>query len=416
MAISLDDVIAKLDVRTVFAQAGVVVIREKGEQFEGSCPFCRDTEHFSFNTQGLWQCWKCGEKGNLVTFVAKTRNCSNGDAFKQLLKLAGLEKTAKPRNRKVAPLPVPGAAATAIYERFVEMTELTTADRQVLKTKRGFTDETIDTFRLRSGGKYIDQVIQRLRQEFTETDLIESGILVEANGSRVPNSQLLEERVLIPYLNSEGKVYYLRPHKLGFKDIGIQPFCRFLLKDNPEHVILTEGEFKAIALWQWGIPALAIPGISSFGHKNFERLVELLQEHSVKHVTIVFDNEVKDNPNYPNFKPRVEDRYDTQVWSCIMARKLTQIGFTARVGWLPDSWRQGAKIDWDGALAAGHTREEVLQVIDKAVPASEFIESLPQEAQFVVKKKINRHFVRLNIRRDFNRYVAIRTRGEDTFE
>ena len=99
-----------------------------------------------------------------------------------------------------------------------------------------------------------------------------------------------------------------------------------------------------------------------------------------------------------------------------MARKLLQAGFVAHVGWLPDTWRQGAKIDWDGALAAGHTREEVLRVINKAVPVSEFIAGLPEEAQFIVKKKVNRHFVRLSIRRDFNRYVAIRARGEETYE
>lgn len=420
LAASLGDIVAKLNVRDIFAQCGVAVVREKGDRIEGSCPFCRDPDHFSFNAQGLWRCWKCNESGNLITLLSKTQNCSTKDAFKQLLKLAGMEdegkQPASKKTRAATPLPVPGAAATAIYERLIELTDLSAADRQSLKTKRGFTDETIDAFRLRSGGKHLDQVVQRLRGEFSENDLLESGILVEVNGTRVPNSQLLEDRVLIPYLDEDGKVYYLRPHKLGFKDIGIQPFCRFLLKDNPEHVVLTEGEFKAIALWQWRIPAVAIPGISSFGLKNFERLVELLQQHGVKHVTVVFDNEVKDNPNYPNFKPRVEDRYDTQVWSCIMARKLRQAGFVTHIGWLPDAWRQGAKVDWDGALAAGHTREEVLQVISKAMPVSEFIAGLPEEAQFIVKKKVNRHFIRLSIRRDFNRYVAIRARGEETYE
>lgn len=422
MAASLDDIVTKLNVRAIFAQCGVAVVREKGDWLEGSCPFCRDPKHFSFNQQGGWICHKCGEKGNLITLLSKTQNCSTKDAFKQLLRLAGMEDEAKTststskKTRTATPLPVPGAAATAIYERFIELTELSAADRQNLKTKRGFTDETIEAFRLRSGGKYVDQVVQRLRGEFSENDLLESGILVEVNGSRVPNSQLLEERILIPYLDEDGKVYFLRPHKLGFKEIGIQPFCRLLLKDKPEHIVLTEGEFKAMALWQWGVPALAVPGISSFGLKYLDRLIDTLKQHGVKHVTVVFDNEVKDDPNFSNFKPRIEDRYDTQVWSCIMARKLTAAGFAAAIGWLPDAWRQGAKVDWDGALAAGHTREEVLQVVSKAVPVSEFISRLPEEAQFIVKKKVNRHFVRLSIRRDFNRYVAVRARGEDIYE
>jgi DNA primase len=420
LAASLDDIITKLDVRDIFAQCGAAVVREKGDWLEGSCPFCHDPKHFSFNQQGGWICHKCGEKGNLITLLSRTRNCTTKDAFKQLLKLAGVENEGKQptpkKPRAATPLPVPGAAATAIYERLIDLTDLGDTDRQALKAKRGFTDETIDTFRLRTGGKHLDEIVQQIRAEFPESDLLESGILVEVNGVRVTNSQLLEDRILIPYLDENGKVYYLRPHKLGFKDIGIQPFCRFLLKDNPEHIVLTEGEFKAVALWQWGVPALAIPGISSFGLKNLDRLTDMLKRYGVKHVTIIFDNEIKDDPTYPNFKPRIEDRYDTQVWSCIMARKLLQAGFVAHVGWLPDTWRQGAKIDWDGALAAGHTREEVLRVINKAVPVSEFIAGLPEEAQFIVKKKVNRHFVRLSIRRDFNRYVAIRARGEETYE
>ena len=45
----------------------------------------------------------------------------------------------------------------------------------------------------------------------------------------------------------------------------IELYCRYLLKDKPSEIVLTEGEFKAAALLQWGIPALAMPGISAFG-------------------------------------------------------------------------------------------------------------------------------------------------------
>lgn len=423
MAATLEDIVARLDIRTVFAQAGVNVIKERGDRFEGSCPFCGDPKHLSFNREGLFKCWKCGETGNLITLVAKTQSISNGKAFEYLAKMAGLweerpkpeAKPAKPKS-KAAVLPVPGAGAVAIYERLITLASLTGEHRAELKSKRGFTDETIDAFRLRSGGEHIEGVVAQLRNEFSDNDLLESGVLVDVNGAKVTNNQLRENRVLIPYLDAEGRVYHLRPHKLGFKDVGVQPFCLTLVKDKPEHIVLTEGEFKAIALWQWGVPALAVPGISSFGLKNFERLTEVLTQHGIKHVTIVYDNEIKDNPAFRNFKPKVEDRYDTQVWSCIMARKLTQAGYTARIGWLPDEWRTEGKIDWDGALAQGRTKEDALAVIDKAVSVSEFISRLPEEAQFVVKKKVNRHFVRLNIRRDFNRYVAIRYRREESYE
>ncbi|NPV30734.1 MAG: DUF3854 domain-containing protein [Firmicutes bacterium] len=271
------------------------------------------------------------------------------------------------------------------------------------------------------------------------------------------NSQLLDDRILIPYLGlaryvptdgtgaivetapgrptgaagknlgdrcsqdaveggSEVEVYYIRPHKLGFEKLPPQVYCRYFLQDHPEHVVLTEGEFKAAALWQWRIPAVAVPGVSSFGGKHLDRLVALLREFGVKKVTVIFDNEIKDNPEYPNYKPKVSDRYDTQLWAYLMAYKLGRAGFDTRVGWLPDEWRVQGKIDFDGALAQGRTREEILNVIARAKTPQEFLESLDEEARRVVQRKVNMHFTRLNIRREFNRYVVTRYRNGEPYE
>ena len=38
----------------------------------GICPFCLDEGHFYANgATGLWDCKKCGEEGNVVTFLEK---------------------------------------------------------------------------------------------------------------------------------------------------------------------------------------------------------------------------------------------------------------------------------------------------------------------------------------------------------
>ena len=41
---------------------------------------------------------------------------------------------------------------------------------------------------------------------------------------------------------------------------------------------------------------------------------------------------------------------------------------------------------------------------------------MPEEARRIVQRKISTHFTRLNIRREFNRYVATRYRGQDSYE
>lgn len=485
---TIDEIVARLDVKSFFTKHGVIITKDKNTNCEGSCPFCRDESHFSFNRQnGKWKCWKCGESGGVSGFLQKLLGCTSQEAKKILQKEAGIiedkivpfqqKKTSNKAPNRSAAKEIDRPIVSRIYTRVCELLPLTDIHRQQLKKKRGFTDELIDELMFRSLGPHAAALKSKLAQEFAEEDLLESGVLVKTPGSGqvIMNSQLLEDNILIPYLDAKGSkseersrsldggegdrsdakegkseerfrpldgsggtfpdaggsktparptpldggkhVYYIRPHKLGFEKIAPQIYCRYFLQTlPPEHVMLTEGEFKAAALWQWRIPAIAVPGVSSFGAKHLEKLVTFFREFGVKKVTVIFDNEIKDNPEYPNYKPKASDRYDTQLWSYLMAYKLGREGFDAKVGRLPDEWRERGKIDFDGALAQGRTREEILQVVSRAKPPREFLEDLDEEARRIVQRKISQHFTRLNIRREFNRYVVTRYRGGETYE
>lgn len=503
MKITLDEIIAQLDIKSFFARYGVNIKKERGNKCEGSCPLCRDEKHFNLNTKNsLWKCWSCNESGNIVTFLKKLGHI---DPMKIIREEAGIEedesnvvpitKSRSKRGQKKTPNAEARLADRpvihAIYGRVCELLPLTDIHRQQLKNKRGFSNDTIELLRFRSLGPHAANIIEgRLRSEFDEEDLIESGILVRAPGSgrAILNNQLTEDRILIPYLDAGGgaeeedgsvtaeaaarstpldgdmedtrrpsgcgdaatgeggsggaactdepgargaprraavkpgpgetAVYYLRPHKLGFEKLSPQIYCRyFLQKLRPaEHVVLTEGEFKAAALWQWGIPAVAVPGVSSFGLKHMDRLVALFREFGARKVTVIFDNEIKDNPEYPNYKPKASDRYDTELWSYLMAYKLGREGFDPTVGRLPDQWREQGKVDFDTALAQGRTRQDILNVIARAKPPKEYLELLPEEPRRIVQRKISMHFTRLAIRREFNRYVVTRHRGTDVYD
>ncbi len=435
--VTLDQILARINVEAAFRKAGVTGGRRRGDEWaECTCPFCGDPEHLNFNVKtSQWRCMKCNETGNIVTLRAKLQGSPTGPVYRDLVAEAGLaEERPDRRLGRQGPgrppgsgrqqqervhsegLPAADVALAAVYERFVALSYLTDVHRHQLKSKRGFTQTTIENAKLRSGGPQVAGLLSTLAAEFSEQDLVKAGLLVDVNGRSTPNDQLLEDRVLIPYLDENGATYHLRPHKLGFAGIPLQPYARYLLKERPEHVVLTEGEFKALALHQLRIPALAVPGVSSFGARNFDRLVDLLREFSVRQVTVVFDNEVKDDPNLPGFKPRADERYDTQVWSYLMAYKLGRQGFVTRVGWLPDEWRKHGKADWDGALAQGRTRDQFLAVIGRAVAPKDYLEQLSDEARRVVQRKVTRYFTHLNIRREFNRYVVTRHRNGEAYD
>ena len=466
----LEQIIAQLDIIPFMETQGVVFQKKtaKGGWY-ADCPFCQSKQKLSIVTEGqkkgLWKCYKCNEKGNAITLYAKLHNCSNGEAVKAMKKFEGIEddyrsnvvplRKTSSKNQTDVLINLPGkgendgadgqglsevneahAAASDdgeqahtatgaarprdIYATLVRDTALTDVHRQELRSRRGFSDEIINTLQFRSGGEHLKSAIEKLRDTFSDEDLKESGLLVEVNGVLAYNNQLLEDRILIPYLDENGDVYHLRPHKLGFENRPIELYCRYLLKDRPSEIVLTEGEFKAAALLQWGIPALAIPGISAFGGKHFDRLTELLKEIEVKKVTVIFDNEIKDNPDLPNYKEKPESRYDAELWAYLMAYKLFKEEFTARIARLPDEWRQDGKVDFDSALAQGRTKEEILKVVDTSQTHKEYLESLPEQSRRIVRRKISGYFARVSVKREFNRYVAIRSagRGEkrDTWE
>mgnify|MGYP003133378161 FL=1 len=56
-------------------QRNIERIKEQGRgQYIGLCPFHEDTKHsFSFNEEGQYQCFSCGEKGNAITFARLMR-------------------------------------------------------------------------------------------------------------------------------------------------------------------------------------------------------------------------------------------------------------------------------------------------------------------------------------------------------
>jgi hypothetical protein len=430
---SIKSLLERYDPQAWLIHLGINIRKRSGDWWECDCPICGKEKKLHYNTapgaEGQWSCKAagCGKGGNAIGLAEQVKGVPRQEATLIFRRFMGQEiDEVGPKKRGRKPQEATGGTKSsskngkkdsrpadnedaAIYQRLVDLTYLTDEDRASMKKKRGFSDETIDLFRFRSGGEYLNQVVAQLREEFTEEALVKSGVLVKVNNAITINSQLTDGRVLIPYIDEKGAIYHLRPHKLGFSGIASQLYCRLLLKDRPTHVILTEGEFKAAALYQWGIPALAEPGTPSFAGKNLDRMITLLNEFGVKKVTVIFDSEDKSNPAFPGFKPRPEDRYDTQFWAYITAQRLTNKGkFETNIAWLPESWQENGKVDFDSALAQGRSAKDIWKVIDSAVDHKEFLKNLDEEPQIILKKKAARQFTKEDVRREFNKYLIKR--------
>src|SRR5581483_4782677 len=301
----------------------------------------------------------------------------------------------EPSERREAPIdPRLSSEPRNLWHLIWQRLALTGPDRESLKKKRGFTDETITRLGYRSNNQSNRPIIEAIAQEKGVEPLLEEGLYVEGERGPRPSGQLLGYGItgkkdssdneiweitqppIIPYLDESGVPFYLRPHKGGFKrqanefeddryvsellgqdpDCAAHVYCPFTLSDLVAEFdgrcILTEGEFKVGALFQTRIPACAAPGITFIRNATFRKeLVSVLKKFGVREVIICFDNEVKDDPNFPDkYKPDPTKRWDTQVWAEYAALVLRE-HFKVMIGWLPNELRVDGKADFDGVLA-----------------------------------------------------------------
>jgi len=308
-----------------------------------------------------------------------------------------------------------------IYKFLTDRGKLLDSHRNELREKRGFGDKHVLEYRFFSGGSYLAEFESDMLKEFKEMDLLASSTFIfDPKQNRIViNPVLLNENntvdgksvsgIIIPYVNRNDEVYSIRPHKLWLKSVTAEIYQGANLKGDPEEIVITEGEFKAVAGCIFGIPTVAIPGIQTFSETKYPQLIDFLKIHGTKRIVIMFDNEVKNDPNIPSkFKTDPSKRYDTQFYAYYMASKLEQSGFGVRIATLPDSWREDGKIDIDGALQQGRLAGEVKRLVYDAVLRNDYLRELDTEAKQVVLRKRAQKTNRGNIKREFNRYVATR--------
>jgi hypothetical protein len=295
----------------------------------------------------------------------------------------GFSLTADPEE----PPPVLPPPQPTVWEDLFSRLSLTASDREALKRKRGFTRETIESAGYRSSSGGNRDALAPLLSEYPYGLLLSEGIAVKdtETGKVKINSQLcgwgLVKRgdsnhddewgwtnpILIPYRDKDGRCIGIRPHKGGLsgkrymRKQGFEHAFRstrtrthlytsFLFWHRPEgwerKCVLTEGEHKANALAQCGIPACAVPGIQMPRNEIFaEEMLSILREAGIREVIVAFDNEDKSHKADP------WDRYDVEVYALYTCHVLRGNGFLPSHCIIPDEWRDNGKADWDSALA-----------------------------------------------------------------
>lgn len=282
----------------------------------------------------------------------------------------------------------------ALNERIIQGLVLSDADRSSLKTKRGFGDDVIDKAMFRSGGDAISDMAF-----IKDLDCIEA---------------LRQKKIIIPFFNEEGRIHHLRPHHGGIAGLPSEVYAPWFMGkemfDKPERLVIAEGEFKAVASCVMGVPAISVPGISSFGKTKFEDLLKVIREISPASVVICFDKEVKDDPRFERYKQDYTKRYDTQLWSMILCIQIKAADIPCSIADMPDEWMVGGKIDIDGFLASGMDHALYQKVIKKSLKIDAYKKmlqgKLPKTHMNYVSRSIDSFFYDGPITQNFKAYFC----------
>lgn len=420
------------------------------------CPFCSARHKFGIFKHGATSRWffKCHKPDcvandpatgrDAIGWIAIRDGLSRKDAALEFLKLAVPEKLAQQRHVRTPEPPAPDPAGrrsdaetsppAGPFHALWQKLTLNADDHAAFKKKRGFTDETIRSAGLRSNGPQNEHHLDALADTYSPEDLVAAGIFKPDYPYPIPAGQLrgydikgeLSHPGLIPYFSPEGLPYWIRPHKGGLTrprdpdeqfledderpchaEIYIPPGAGELIAEQDGLCVITEGEYKGLALRQCRIGSLVIPGIQMFRNREFfGRLTRLLDQFGVRHVVIIYDNEVQDDQTLKDrYKADPWKRNEALVYAIVLQRELryrfARPGTSCRIGKLPDEFREQGKADFDGILArcvrehgeaAGTeaARKIFLKSVREAVTSDERGDLFPSQDERIINWRVQR--------------------------
>lgn len=150
-------------IRDVAELVGIRIRRPSGRGFYADCPFCGDKRgklHLNTEFDG-WKCNHCGERGGMLNLYCRLRNVGNSEAYRQICDAlmtgeyysVDYQPSTKPERMQEQPDQSDKADIAVIDKTFtalLSMLTLTKEHREHLRTKRGLTDEQIESLGYKS--------------------------------------------------------------------------------------------------------------------------------------------------------------------------------------------------------------------------------------------------------------------------
>jgi len=300
-----DEIIQKIkdenDIIDIISET--VKLKKAGRNYWGLCPFHNEkTPSFSVSQEKqIYKCFGCGEAGNVITFLMKTRKLTFLDSLKLLGERVNIsidyqdEKSpTRDRYEKMYSLNVEAA-------KFFRRNLMQNKKAMEYLLNRGITNKLIVNFGLGFAPDNWSSLLKSLKAKgYTELDLLNLGLIVKSPKGTYYDR--FRNRVMYPVFDYKGKVigfggrvmddtkpkYLNSPETPLFKK-GINLYgMNFTIKDLKEDfIIIVEGYMDCIALHQYGITN----AVASLGTALTVNQAKLIKRY-VDKVVIAYDADV----------------------------------------------------------------------------------------------------------------------------
>ncbi|PJI07070.1 MULTISPECIES: DNA primase [Clostridium] len=278
-----------------------VKLKHTGRSYSGLCPFHHEkTPSFSVSQdKQIYKCFGCGEAGNVITFVMKTRNFSFVEAVKYLADRVNItiedsnSKKYSKNKEKYDKLYTINVEAARYF--FRNLNSNPKAKKYFLD--RGITEATMRKFGLGYAKNDWRQLLNFMKSKgYTELDLIKAGLIIKKDRAVYDR---FRNRVIFPVFNYKGKVIgfggrvlddskpkYLNSPETDLFKKGTNLYgLNFAIKGNIGNTfIIVEGYMDCISLHQYGINN----AVASLGTALTKDQARLLKRYADK-VVISYD-------------------------------------------------------------------------------------------------------------------------------
>ncbi len=204
-----EEVKSRIDIVDVVGE--FIELKKRGSNYVGSCPFHNETKpSFSVNRERqFYHCFGCGKGGDIIGFLMDITGMSFMEALVQLAERVGLKIPEKhsldPALREETDLVIAANMAAAEYfHRTLYEKEGEKSMEYLLS--RGFTKETIRTFRLGFSPEDSSGLIAFARKKSVSYSALESaGILKKSSYGGAPYNRF-GGRVIFPIIDQTARI------------------------------------------------------------------------------------------------------------------------------------------------------------------------------------------------------------------